>query len=172
MIGRPIPNASHKLAPIIKLTMKSSDMVCTDECDQALAEIKADKDKSQGHSQPDFDKTQVLFCNSSVISYTCYSTVLMSHPKDETKKLEVVNFDSRKMSPGESSSPIVIRKFMAICFGLKTYSWFIQWIRFQLYTDSIAVLYLIKSRKTEGKPSKLIGMLNLINCFYFELKYM
>ena len=121
-------------------------MIWTPECTKNLEIIKSDIKNSRGLSIPEFNKCQSLFCDRSD---KANSSVLMHHPKNQPKKLELVSFDSGKMTAAETSTSIVYREIMAIAFGLKNYSWFLSWTPFQLFTDSQAALWLIKSKKTE-----------------------
>ena len=143
-----IPHFSQITAPLIRLTRKDTPFEWTEECRQAVRDLKKAVISAPVPIRPDPSKQFKLEVDTSQIAtgtilYQCDPLVLLPNGKEKPGPQQPVGFHSQKFTPTEQNYPIYDREFLAIMCGLRNWSHLLKGttIPVLIYTDHANLCY-------------------------------
>lgn len=163
-----VKNFAKLAAPITALTKKGREIKWTDDCAKALSSLKTEMKYSPGLAIPDFSKEWLVYCDASDIAL---GSVLLQAPKDNLKNICPISFDSRLLLPSEQNYTILDKEILAIAFALEQYQMYLQFCHVNIFSDSSAAVFMLKSNNHKGKSNKMLRLLCFIKSFTFTINY-
>ena len=149
-----IPNFSRIAAPLTRLTHKDVPFEWTEECCNAVQQLKKAVTTAPVLVRPDTNKQFELEVDASqlatgAILYQHDTPVTLPSGKEKPGPWRPVGFHSQKFTPTEQNYPIYDREFLAIMHSLRNWSHLLKGteIPVLVYTDHANLRYYRDPRK-------------------------
>lgn len=144
-----IPNFSALAAPITTLLRKEhAKFQWTEEANHAFGEVKQILTSQPILAPPDYNLPFTIHCDASEIGI---GAVLMQKQGDEEK---VVAYYSSKLTPAETRYSPTERECLAVIKSIENFRSYVEGVKFSIITDHASLIWLQKSKSTNGKLAR------------------
>ena len=159
-----IPNFAEIATPLYESLRTTSEIITWRSSQQeAFQKFKEAINKNIAIYIPDHSKEFYLStdaCNTGI------SAVLQQKVDNE---LRVIDWSSKKLSPAETKYTITEKEFLAVCWGVEHYDYYLKGRNFTIITDHIA-LKAIKDKEIFGN-NKLERMRERLQQYEYTVEY-
>ena len=159
-----IPNFAYIASPLYESLKTNSDIIIWRKAQQqAFIKLKEEINKNIAIYIPDHEKEFFLTtdaCNTGI------SAVLQQKVGNE---MRVIDWSSKKLSQAETKYSITEKEFLAVCWGVEHYDYFLKGRKFTIITDHIA-LKAIKDKEIFGNI-KLERMRERLQQYDYKVEY-
>ncbi|KAK9160947.1 hypothetical protein Syun_007288 [Stephania yunnanensis] len=145
-------------APMTRLTKKDVKFDWSEECEQALWELKRRLTSAPVLTLPEPGKSLSVYTDASGIGLGC---VLMQEGRP-------VAYLSRRLRPHEVNYPVHDLELAAVVFALKAWRHYLYGERFVLYTDHQSLRYIFTQRDLNMRQRR---WLELLKDYDFTIEY-
>ena len=151
-----IPRFSFIAAPLTRLTGKDIPFKWTEECRQAVRDLKKAVTSAPVLIRPDTNKQFELEVNASGIAtrailYQRDTPITLPNGKEKPGPRRPVGFHSQKFTSTECNYPIYDREFLAIMRGLRNWSHLLKGTTIPVLVYTTMLTFAIT-----GTPGKLV----------------
>lgn len=143
-----IQNFSSIIAPLTKLTQKSTRFVWTPECERSFQEIKRQLTTAPILTRPDFNKTFTLQTDASAYGIGA----VLTQQFDDGEK--VICFLSRSLTRLERNYSTTERECLAVIWAVEKLRHYLEGTNFTVVTDHASLLWLHKLKDPTGRLAR------------------
>ncbi|CAF0856937.1 unnamed protein product [Brachionus calyciflorus] len=140
---------AHIAAPMHKLLKKDSKWNWSQECQTSFEELRKRLVSFPILRHPDFNKEFILYTDASG---TAIGAILCQ--RDNFNNEYVVAYASRKLKGAEINYGITEKECLAVIWGIKHFSVYLQCQKFKVVTDHSALQWLMRIKEPKGKLAR------------------
>lgn len=157
-----VQNYTHKISPLLNLLKKGIKWKWTLEHENTFNELKQNFTDKLKLYHPIFHKPFIIRSDASEVA-------LGAELVQEQDGIEVpIAFAARSLKNAEKKYSIVELEALAIIFACQRFRYYIQGVKFILYTDHITLTHLLDTR---FQNNRIYRWSLLLNEFDFEIRY-
>ena len=153
--------------PIRKLTHQDIKFDWSDNCEKFSSFQTLNNYLTEKAVNTYFDKKKntVIYCDASPVGL---SSILLQ--KDENNNAHVISYSSRSLTATEQKYSQTERECLSLVYACKRHYIYIFGRKFRMYSDSEALVNLLK-RPSSKLPLRIERMLLRLQSYEFEIEY-